>query len=308
MKIFTVILLIAVSGCSSQSLEGTAKVIQKEAVPTLGDSHSEVIQPRSLKVGTWEGINNSGASFEVLTINADGNHSIISYYISSGMQHKKTTTFSNKDISCDDFTCQIMTVTASEELPLKILLTERVEKNYLVTEVVKLKSGEISSNRYELFPIKGKSTPERFLLHESEEVADIASKFKNQRFGYWGGVLESVNDDQLKLVTLKYLPEQIATFTVYYPGTNLTADMTFHPKWLVQDKGELQTKLEGSLFASKLTLRYVLRDVINGDYEQRFERYPEKLIDQGHFRLTRMGPSNPKEPPAWLKKFLEGTQ
>jgi len=161
-----------------------------------------------------------------------------------------------------------------------------------VTEAVKLISGGIYSLNYGLKKITVKTTPERFIAQETEKLTVISSTHKNERFGYWAGILEISNEDQLKFATLDYQPGQLATFTVYTPGLPYPARMNFNPDWLQQNNGELTTKLDGAIFASEITLRYPLNDLIQGDFEQRFERYPERLISNGNFTLSRVKPLN----------------
>jgi hypothetical protein len=102
--------------------------------------------------------------------------------------------------------------------------------------------------------------PERFIVQEAKSIDAVASKYKEERFGYWSGVLVMSNTGQLKFLTLEYRPDQVATFTVYTPGLNVRAVMTFRHEWLKQNTGELNSKLKGALFASEITLRYVQRD------------------------------------------------
>ena len=221
------------------------------------------------------------------------------------MQFQKSVSFTNEDIECDEFNCHIYTHTADEKLPLKITLTKFVDQDYLVTEAIRLASEGIYSSSYELKTINAKTTPERFIAQEAEKLTAIASKHKNERFGYWSGILEISNEDQLKFATLDYQPGQVATFTVYTPGLPYQAKMNFNPKWLQQNNGELTTKLKGALFASEMTLRYPLSDVITGDFEQRFERYPERLISNGNFSLSRVKPLEDYKLPKWLTPLLK---
>lgn len=307
MKILVIILIMIVAACTSQPRKEYINGWGLETV-AKGSYSRSFEQNKNIPVGTWEGIERSGAEFKVLKVTPDNQHSLTSYKISSGMQHYEKVSFTNNDIKCDEFNCLILTQSANENLPLKIILTEHVGQHYSVSEAVRLPSKEISSSSYELKPTKVKPTPERFIAQEAKKITAIASKYKKERFGYWSGVLEISNDDQLQFATLEYLPEEIATFTVYSPGHNSKAVMTFKHEWLKQDNGELNAKLKGALFASEITLRYVLRDMIEGDFEQRFERYPELLLGYGHFRLHRVEPPEDHKSPAWLNALLQKTK
>lgn len=278
---------------SKSTLETTTKSIHSQ-------NFKEIVP-----IGTWEGISRSGAEFKVLKIMSNNQHSLTSYNIASGMQFQKSVSFTNKDIECDKFNCHIYTHTADEKLPLKITLTKFVDQDYLVTEAVRLTSERIYSTSYGLKTVKAKTTPERFIAQEAEKLTAIASIHKNERFGYWSGVLEISNEDELKFATLDYQPGKVATFTVYTPGSPYQAKMTFNPKLLRQSNGELTTKLKGAFFASEMTLRYSLRDVIEGDFEQRFERYPERLMGHGNFKLSRVKPPEDYKLPKWLKPLLQ---
>lgn len=238
----------------------------------------------------------------------DNQHSLTSYNIASGMQFNKKITFTNEDIRCDEFNCHLYTHTADERLPLKITLTEVVDHDYLVTEAVRLASDQLYSLSYELKTTEEKTTPEQFIAKVSKKITSIVSEHKNGRFGYWSGILEISNEEQLKFATLEYLPEQAAIFSVYTPGFPFPAIMTFNPEWLKQSNGELTTKLEGALFASEITLRYQMRNMIDGNFEQRFERYPERLMAQGNFRLYRVKPPEDYKPPKWLKLLLQKSE
>ncbi|PKG96749.1 hypothetical protein [Paraglaciecola sp. MB-3u-78] len=302
MKIYIFILLTIVVGCTSQP---NKEYVQESELETVTEgSHSQILK-KIVPVGVWEGISRSGAEFKVLKITPDNQHSLTSYKIASGMQVYKKITFANEDIRCDKFNCHLYTRTEDERLQLKITLTEFIGQDYLVTEAVKLASGEISSLSYELKTTKEKSTPERFIAKESKKITAIVSENKKGRFGYWSGILEVSNEEQLKFATLEYLPEQAATFTVYTPGFPFQAIMTFDPEWLKQSDGELTTKLEGAPFASEITLRYQMWNMIDGNFEQRFERYPERLIAHGNFRLYRVKSPEDFKPPKWLKSMLE---
>ena len=81
--------------------------------------------------------------------------------------------------------------------------------------------------------------------------------------------------------------------------------MNFKPEWLKQNNGELITKLKGAPFASEMTFRFPLKDMIKGDFEQRFERYPERLISNGNFSLFRVKPLEDYKLPKWLKPLLQ---
>lgn len=287
MKLFIIIVLINLIGCTSQPSKDYQ---QKNSLENATkNSHPHNVK-KTVPIGTWEGISRSGAEFKVLKIMSNNQHSLISYNIASGMQFQKNVSFTNEDIECDEFNCHIYTHTADEKLPLKIILTKFVDQDYKVTEAVKLGSGEIYSLNYGLKIIKAGTTPERFIAQETEKLTVISSTHKNERFGYWAGILEISNEDQLKFATLDYQPGQRATFTVYTPGLPYPARMNFNPDWLQQNNGELTTKLEGAIFASEITLRYPLNDLIQGDFEQRFERYPERLISNGNFTLSRVKP------------------
>lgn len=271
-------------------------------------SSSEFIEHKvikSLPVGTWEGISSSLGEFKVLKITANNQHKLISYRIANGMQSYNSIVFSNEDIKCDEFNCQIYLQTALENLPLKVSLTDYVGTGYIVTEAVKLKSGNMNSSSYRLDKVASITTPSSFITKETKKLTTIASIHKNKRFGYWAGILKTSNDEQLKFATLDYQPDKVATFTVYTPGLPYEAKMNFNPDWLEQKNGELTTKVSGALFASQLTLRYPLRDVINGNFEQRFERYPERLINNGMFTLYRVKPISDYKQPKWLKAFLK---
>ena len=288
MKVLIIIfVLMNVIGCSTQSTNDYQPKSTLET--TTKSSHSQNFK-EMMPIGTWEGISRSGAEFKVLKIKSNNQHSLTSYKIASGMQVQKSVSFTNKDIECDKFNCHIYTHTADEKLPLKITLTKFLDQDYLVTEAVKLASEGIYSTSYGLKTVKAKTTPERFIAQETEKLTAIASIHKNKRFGYWSGILEISNEDRLKFATLDYQPGQVATFTVYTPGLPYQAKMNFKPEWLQQNNGELITKLKGAPFASEMTLRYPLRDVIEGDFEQRFERYPERLISNGNFSLSRVKP------------------
>jgi hypothetical protein len=258
-----------------------------------------------MPVGVWEGISRSDGEFKVLKIMPNNQHNITSFNIVSGMQSNETVSFKNEDIECDEFNCHIFTVTADENLPLKITLTKFVEQDYMVTEAIKLASGKIYSSSYKLKATKSKTTPERFIATETKKLNAIASKHKKERFGYWSGLLEHANEDDLSFATLVYLPEKMATFTVYSPGLSFPITMTFNPEWLQQSNGELKTKLKGFHFASQLTLRYQSRDIIDGDFEQRFERYPERILGHGNFRLYRVIHPEDYKPPKWLQPLLK---
>jgi len=297
-----IVILMNVIGCSTQPTNDYQPKSSLEA--TTKSSHSQNFK-EIVPIGTWEGISRSGAEFKVLKIMSKNQHNLTSYNIASGMQFQKSVSFTNKDIECDEFNCHIYTHTADEKLPLKITLTKFVDQDYLVTEAVRLTSEAIYSTSYGLKTVTAKTTPERFIAQEAEKLTAIASIHKNERFGYWSGVLEMSNEDQLKFATLDYQPGKVATFTVYTPGLPYQAKMTFNPKWLRQNNGELTTKLKGALFASEMTLRYSRRDVIEGDFEQRFERYPEQLMGHGNFRLSRVMPPEDYKPPKWLKSLLQ---
>ena len=291
-----------VISCTTQP---TNDIQQKSILETTTkSSHSQNFK-KTVPIGTWEGISRLGAEFKVLKIMSNNQHSLTSYNIASGMQFQKSVSFTNKDIECDKFNCHIYTHTVDEKLPLKITLTKFLDQGYLVTEAVRLPSEEIYSTSYGLKTVKAKTTPERFIAQETDKLTAIASIHKNKRFGYWSGILDMSNEDQLKFVTLDYQPGQVATFTVYTPGRPYEAKMNFNPKWLQQNNGELTTKLKGALFASELTLRYPLSDVIKGDFEQRFERYPERLISNGNFSLSRVKPLEDYKLPKWLKPMLK---
>jgi hypothetical protein len=297
-----IVVLMNVIGCSTQPTNDYQPNSTIET--TTKSNHSQKFK-EMVSIGTWEGISRSGAEFKVLKIMPNNQHSLKSYNIASGMQFQKSVSFTNKDIECDKFNCHIFTHTADEKLPLKITLTKFVDQDYLVTESVRLASEGLYSTSYGLKIVKAKTTPERFIAQESEKLTAIASTLKNKRFGYWSGILEISNEDQLKFVTLDYQPGQVATFTVYTPGLPYQAKMNFKPEWLQQNNGELTTKLKGALFASQITLRYQSRDMMDGDFEQRFERYPERLLANGNFRLFRVKPLEDYKLPKWLKPLLQ---
>ncbi|NRB77616.1 MAG: hypothetical protein HRU38_02930 [Saccharospirillaceae bacterium] len=298
----------SVAACTSQPQNEYINNSGLEAETKSSYSRSFEQNKQHIPVGTWEGIERSGAEFKVLKITPDNLHTFTSYKIATGMHHYKKISFTNNDIKCDEFNCIILSHTANENLPLKIILTAQAGQNYSVTEAILLTSKEILSTRYELKPTKEKSTPKRFIAQEAKKITLIASKHKKKRFGYWSGVLELANDGDLKFATLEYLPEQTAIFTVYTPGLNGKAVMTFEHEWLKQSSGELNSKLEGAPFASEITLRYVLRDMIEGDFELRFERYPERLLGYGHFRLNRVRPPGEYKTPVWLKALFKKTK
>lgn len=303
MKVLSIaIVLMSVIGCSTQPTSIHQPNGTIETTTKISDLKND---KEMLPMGTWEGISRSGARFKVLKITPNNQHSLTSYNIASGMQFQKRVSFSNKDIECDKFNCHIYTHTAGEELPLKITLTKFVSKDYLVTEAVRLKSEDINSESYRLEPVKDKTTPERFIAKETETLTAIASIHKNKRFGYWSGIVEIANEDRLKFATLNYQPGQDAIFTVYTPGFTYQTKMYFKPEWLQQNNGELSTKLSGASFASEMTLRFPLNDMIEGDFEQRFERYPERLISHGNFILFRVKPREDYKLPKWLKSLRQ---
>ncbi len=302
MKIFIIILLMNVISCSSLPNNDYQ---QKEVLETKSKSSHEQSSKKMIPVGVWEGISRSGAEFKVLKIMPDNQHSLTSFNIASGMQSNESVSFKNEDIECDEFNCRIYTVTANENLPLKITLTKFINEDYLVTEAVRLASENIHSSSYKLKTTKSKTTPERFIAQETKKLQHLALKHKNERFGYWSGVLEHSNEDELNFVTLVYQPKQMAILTVYSPGSSDPIVMSFNPKWLQQSNGELKTKLKGFHFASQITLRYQSRDMIDGDFEQRFERYPERLLGNGNFRLYRVKHSDDYKQPKWLQSLLK---
>lgn len=301
--LLSITLLFAIAGCARQisaTSQPQGDVAQKP--PAL--SHHAQSTPANLPTGTWEGINRSGALFMVLNIAADGQHSLSSFNIASGMQFSKRVSFSNKDIKCDAFSCQIFTQSADEQLPLKINLTNHIEDDLLATEMTLLQSGAILSSGYRLHWVNSTPAPERFIAQQADKIKAIAAEHKHNRFGFWSGILERANEDQLYFATLDYQPDQIATFTVYRPGFARETTMTFDPKGLKQKNGELTISLDSIHFASQLTLRYALNDVIEGNFEQRFDRYPERLISHGNFQLYRVKLPEDYTPPKWLEKLL----
>jgi hypothetical protein len=308
MKILVVTLFMFFAACTSQPKNEYINSSELEAETKSSNSRSSEQNKQHIPVGTWEGIERSSAEFKVLKITPNNLHTLTTYKIAMGMHHYEEISFTNNNIKCDKFNCIILTHTANENLPLKIILTAQAGQNYSVTEATLLSSKEILSYRYELKPTKENSTPKRFIAQEAKKITSIASKYKKKRFGYWSGVLEMANDGELKFATLEYLPEQTATFTVYTPGFNGKAVMTFKHEWLKQKSGELNSKLEGAPFASEITLRYVLSSTIEGDFVQRFERYPERLLGYGHFRLYRVKPLEDYKTPAWLKALFNKTK
>lgn len=307
MKVLVIIvILINITGCAKQPSNNispkntTQNTAQKTTHRTSSLSTNAIIP-----MGTWEGINRSTAEFKVLKIIPNGQHSLTSYNIASGMQFQKSIAFTNQNINCDEFSCNIYTQTTDEKLPLKITLTKFIDTNFIVTEAVKLPSEGIYSINYQLKSVKTKPIPERFIAQENKKLAAIAVNNKNNRFGYWSGILAYANEDELKFTTLDYQLGKVATFTVYTLGTPYQAQMNFKPEWLQQNNDELTTKLEGAIFASEITLRYPLKDIISGEFEQRFERYPERLISSGNFKLSRVKPEAEYKLPKWTKIILE---
>jgi hypothetical protein len=306
MKVFIIILLMNVISCSSQPKNDYQ---EKKVIESKTKSSYTQSSKKTIPIGTWEGIERSGAEFKVLKIMPDNRHSLTSFNIASGMQFHERVSFKNEDIECDEFNCHIFTETADENLPLKITLTKHIEQDFLVTEAIKLASKNIYSSSYKLKKTQGKiqekTTPERFITHETTKLKAISLKHKTERFGFWSGLLEHANEDKLHFATLVYLPEKMATLTVYTPGLSYPITMTFNPKWLRQKNGELKTKLKGFHFASRITLRYQSRDIIDGDFEQRFKRYPERLLGYGYFILYRVTPHEAYTPPKWLESILK---
>ncbi|MBR9793880.1 MAG: hypothetical protein GYB58_19230 [Gammaproteobacteria bacterium] len=299
-----VLLLFAINGCARQ-ISAASEPIIDDAQKDPALSHHAQSTATNLPTGTWEGINRSGALFMVLNITADGQHSLSSFNIASGMQFSKRVSFSDKDILCDAFSCQIFTQTADEQLPLKISLTYHIEDDLLATEMTLLQSGAILSSGYRLHAVNSTPAPQRFIAQQADKIKAIAAEHKHNRFGFWSGILEKANEDQLYFATLDYQPDQTATFTVYRPGYARETIMTFDPEGLEQKNGELTVSLDSVHFASQLTLRYALNDVIEGDFEQRFDRYPERLISHGNFQLYRVKLPEDYTRPKWLDKLLK---
>jgi len=105
LKIFIIIIIIVLInliGCTSQLSKDYQ---QKNSLDNATkNSYSHNIK-KNFPIGTWEGISRSGAEFKVLKIMSNNQHSLISYNIASGMQIKKSVSFTNEDIECDEFNC-----------------------------------------------------------------------------------------------------------------------------------------------------------------------------------------------------------
>ena len=301
MKLVTLLFIVfTLVGCAS------GENIRRMSTTAVAPAGAYQPQHRTamLPSGSWEGILRSTGEFMVLTIDDSGQHSLTSYNIASGMQYHETITFSDDAITCDDFNCTIKTRTALEQLPRQVSLTPTYTGFY-VTESVKLDSGENYTTTYKLTALEASPTPERFIANNTSSIMLIAAKHKTDRFGFWSGILEYANEDTLRFATLNYQPGKDAVFTVYLTGAGLEARMTFKPEWLTQNNGELSTRLEGARLASALTIRYALRDVIDGDFEQRFDRYPERLVAHGNFKLYRVTLPEDRKLPEWLKAYLD---
>lgn len=286
MKILIGVCFLILTGCSANNVsrETTAKVAELNRVGLSGN-HPET-NAKQHPVGTWEGIEPTSGELKVLKLTGSSSHTLSTYKIAFGLKLISEIHFDDTAITCGQFDCHILTTT-QRGLPYKVSVTQHVETDFKVVEATKLKTNEIYSTFYTLNKVAKLTLPEQFHQQTSEDVNLNKADYNSAWYGFWVGILEPSGGEDLKVVSLRFLPDEIARFTVYTPGMQGSAEMNFKPTDIKQDSGEFITKLEGSLFASKLIIRPSIGG-LEGSYESRLTRYPEKLIAHGDFRLHKV--------------------
>ena len=96
MKILVITLLMSVAACTSQPQNEYINNSGLEAKTKSSYSRSFEQNKQHIPVGTWEGIERSGAEFKVLKITTDNLHTFNSYKIATGMHHYKKISINNK--------------------------------------------------------------------------------------------------------------------------------------------------------------------------------------------------------------------
>jgi len=286
MKILIIVFFSISAGCSANNVsrDTTANVAQLNKASLSGNIHQT--NAKGYPVGTWEGIEQTSGELKVLRLTSSSNHTLSTYKIAFGLKLISEIHFDDNAITCGQFDCHILTTT-KRGLPYKVSVTQHVEEDFKVVEATKLKTNEIYNTSYTLKKAAKLTIPEQFHQHASEDVNMNKADYDSAWYGFWVGVLEPSGYEDLKVVSLRFLPDELAHFTVYTPGLQGRAEMNFNPTDIKQDSGEFTTKLEGSLFASELIMRPTIGG-IEGSYKSRLSRYPERLIAHGDFRLLKV--------------------
>ena len=286
MKTLIIVFVLILTGCSANNVsrDTTAKVAELNEAGLSGNLPET--SAKRHPVGTWEGIEPTSGELKVLKLTGSSNHTLSTYKIAFGLKLISEIHFDDKAITCGQFDCHILTTT-QQGRPYKVSVTQHVETDFKVVEATKLKTNEIYSTSYTLIKAAKLTIPEQFHQQTSEDLNLNKADYNSAWYGFWMGVLEPSGDEDLKVAVLRVLPDELAHFTVYTPGLPLRAEMNFKPTDIKQESGEFITKLEGSLFASRLIMRPSIGS-LEGSYESRLPRYPERLIAHGDFRLLKV--------------------
>ncbi|QPG05211.1 hypothetical protein IT774_13945 [Salinimonas marina] len=286
MKILIIVFVSILTGCSANNVsrDKTANVAESNQAGFPGNT--EEISEMGYPVGTWEGIEQKTGELKVLKLTSSNRHTLATYKIAFGLKLISEIHFDDNAITCGKFDCHILTTT-QRGLPYKVSVTQHAGEDFEVVEAKKLKTKEIYSSSYTLKKAAKLTIPEQFHQHASEDVNLNKADYASAWYGFWVGVLEPSGYEDLKVVSLRFLPDELARFTVYTPGLPGRAEMNFNPTDIKQDRGEFITKLEGSLFANELIMRPTIGG-IEGSYKLRLPRYPETLTAHGDFRLLKV--------------------
>lgn len=286
MKILIILFSLILTGCAATNAGNdiAANVAQwhQEGLP----GNTQKFSKKGFPVGTWEGIERTTAELKVLNLTNNRSHTLSTYKIAFGFELISQIRFDDDDITCGKFDCHILTTTKGGA-PHQLTLTPHIGLGFKVVDAIKLRTNEIYSSSYLLKKNAKLTMPEQFHQHASAEPRLNNVEYNRPWYGFWMGVLDTSGEQNLKIASLKFLPDEQAVFTVYTPGLEGKAEMTFDPLDITQSKGELSTKLQGSPFANELTMRPTLLG-ISGSYTLRTTRAPERLLTHGDFTLIKV--------------------
>ena len=242
------------------------------------------VEPLAMKVGLFEGINESDFSYKLFEFNANGQHRMFTLNIISAFKKVKFRAFTDDDINCGIAECVINIINESNPSSnTRLIMTPYLGDSFKVIEISTNLNGQaIYTETYQLDIQKKQSTAREFIDMYKDRMVSLKSISQHEFYGFWLGVLNI--DGKPELISFEAHPDKSSHFIRFVNGQSFTNKTSFTPANVINAGSMIEIETDHATFANKLLI-HKSNSVLEG---YMYSSHKGTTLQKGMFRLYRI--------------------
>jgi hypothetical protein len=247
------------------------------------DVTAQTVSPLELKPGLWEGIDSTTFHYNILELNADGNHRFLNTSIITAFKKGNVLNFTDEEIVCSSSECIINITKANDEIT-RLIISPYLGTSFKVLEISVDSVGRaIYTEMYQLDLTLKKSNVANFIFKYRKKIELLENIKHDGIYGFWLGIL--VKDHKPELIVFEVHPDKKSHFTLFISGENFVNETSFSPEKLTVNQDVIYIDTEHPTFANKLIINQLSHNQLSG---YMYSVRKGQTLETGKFSLMRM--------------------